>query len=60
MSSLMDKICAQAPPPGSLNALPLPPVFTNDVFDVLHRGHVNCLNHAAVFAVCCCRIDHGM
>jgi rfaE bifunctional protein nucleotidyltransferase chain/domain len=47
MSSLMDKVCAQADLPGRLDALPRPLVFTNGVFDVLHRGHVNYLHQAA-------------
>lgn len=47
MSSLMDKVCAQADLPGPLDALPRPLVFTNGVFDVLHRGHVNYLHQAA-------------
>lgn len=47
MSSLMDKVCAQADLPERLDALPRPLVFTNGVFDVLHRGHVNYLHLAA-------------
>ena len=47
MSSLMDKVCAQADLPGRLDELPRPLVFTNGVFDVLHRGHVNYLHQAA-------------
>jgi rfaE bifunctional protein nucleotidyltransferase chain/domain len=47
MNSLMDKVCAQADLPGRLDALPRPLVFTNGVFDVLHRGHVNYLHQAA-------------
>ena len=47
MSSLMDKVCAQADLPVRLDALPRPLVFTNGVFDVLHRGHVNYLHQAA-------------
>jgi len=47
MSSLMDKVCAQADISARLDALPRPLVFTNGVFDVLHRGHVNYLHHAA-------------
>lgn len=51
MSSLMDKVCAQADLPGRLDALPRPLVFTNGVFDVLHRGHVNYLHQAAALGV---------
>lgn len=47
MSSLMDKVCAQADLHGRLDTLPRPLVFTNGVFDVLHRGHVNYLHQAA-------------
>jgi rfaE bifunctional protein nucleotidyltransferase chain/domain len=47
MSSLMDKVCAQSDLLGRLGALPRPLVFTNGVFDVLHRGHVNYLHQAA-------------
>lgn len=43
----MDKVCAQADIFGRLAALPQPLVFTNGVFDVLHRGHVNYLHQAA-------------
>ena len=46
MSSLMDKVYAQANLPGRLDALPRPLVFTNGVFDVLHQGHVNYLHQA--------------
>ena len=38
-----------APPgevPARIAALPRPLVFTNGVFDVLHRGHVACLDQA--------------
>ena len=47
MGSLMDKVCAKADLPGRLDALPRPLDFTNGVFDVLHRGHVNYLHQAA-------------
>lgn len=40
------KICARADLPLHLAALPRPWVFTNGVFDVLHRGHVTYLAHA--------------
>ena len=44
--SFENKIC----PPGQLgkrvSALPRPLVFTNGVFDILHRGHVTCLAQA--------------
>lgn len=47
MISLMDKVCANANLSGRLYSLPRPLVFTNGVFDVLHRGHVNYLHLAA-------------
>jgi rfaE bifunctional protein nucleotidyltransferase chain/domain len=47
MSSLLDKVCEQADLLGRLDALPRPLVFTNGVFDVLHRGHVNYLHQSA-------------
>ena len=41
---------AKIAPPGEIlpriAALPRPLVFTNGVFDVLHRGHVTCLDQA--------------
>ncbi|MGH8797292.1 MAG: adenylyltransferase/cytidyltransferase family protein [Caldimonas sp.] len=39
----LDKLCARAELPGRLAALAAPLVFTNGVFDVLHRGHVTYL-----------------
>lgn len=39
-SSLGDKICSRADLPRRVAQLPRPLVFTNGVFDVLHRGHV--------------------
>ena len=47
MSALTDKICPRAELAARLAALPRPLVFTNGVFDVLHRGHVNYLHQAA-------------
>lgn len=47
MMDLMDKICAREELPARIAALPHPIVFTNGVFDVLHRGHVNYLHRAA-------------
>lgn len=43
---LVDKICAREDIAARIAALPKPVVFTNGVFDVLHRGHVSYL-HAA-------------
>lgn len=47
MSDLMDKVCPRAQLAERIAALPRPIVFTNGVFDVLHRGHVNYLHQAA-------------
>ena len=38
--ALLDKICPHAQLASALAQLPRPWVFTNGVFDVLHRGHV--------------------
>jgi len=40
------KIAAPGEALGRIRALPRPLVFTNGVFDVLHRGHVTCLDQA--------------
>ncbi len=40
------KIAAPATRSPASRALPRPLVFTNGVFDVLHRGHVTCLDQA--------------
>ena len=42
----LNKICARASLPLLLEHLPKPWVFTNGVFDVLHRGHVMYLAQA--------------
>ena len=47
MSGFIDKVCPQVDLLGRLAALPRPLIFTNGVFDVLHRGHVNYLHQAA-------------
>ena len=38
--ALLDKLCNRADLAAALSRLPRPWVFTNGVFDVLHRGHV--------------------
>jgi len=38
--AFLQKICPRAQLAAALQALPKPWVFTNGVFDVLHRGHV--------------------
>jgi rfaE bifunctional protein nucleotidyltransferase chain/domain len=42
----LNKICERKQLAAALNALPKPWVFTNGVFDVLHRGHVMYLAQA--------------
>ncbi|HSV68521.1 MAG TPA: adenylyltransferase/cytidyltransferase family protein [Methylibium sp.] len=44
--SAADKLCAPADLPRRLATLPRPLVFTNGVFDLLHRGHVSYLEQA--------------
>ena len=46
ISALSDKICARASVLKRVARLPRPLVFTNGVFDVLHRGHVMYLTQA--------------
>ncbi len=46
MATFIDKLCIRADLPGRLAALPRPVVFTNGVFDILHRGHVTYLAQA--------------
>lgn len=46
LSALSDKICARAGVLARVAQLPRPLVFTNGVFDVLHRGHVMYLAQA--------------
>jgi len=46
MPSFLDKLCAPADAPTRVAALAQPVVFTNGVFDILHRGHVSYLAQA--------------
>jgi rfaE bifunctional protein nucleotidyltransferase chain/domain len=46
LPAFLDKLCARADLPGRLKALPRPLVFTNGVFDVMHRGHAIYLGQA--------------
>jgi len=46
LGSLADKICTPSQLRDRVAALPRPLVFTNGVFDVLHRGHVMYLAQA--------------
>src|SRR5258706_6363344 len=43
----ISKICGVADFQSRVAALPRPLVFTNGVFDILHRGHVSYLDQAA-------------
>ncbi len=45
-AALIDKVCARDEAAARVAALPKPVEFTNGVFDVLHRGHVNYLHEA--------------
>ena len=44
--SFLDKLCLPAELPARLGRLEGPVVFTNGVFDILHRGHVSYLAQA--------------
>jgi rfaE bifunctional protein nucleotidyltransferase chain/domain len=44
--AFLDKLCAADALARRLQALPQPVVFTNGVFDILHRGHVSYLAQA--------------
>jgi D-glycero-beta-D-manno-heptose 1-phosphate adenylyltransferase len=46
MASFVDKLCTRADLARRLAMLPAPIVFTNGVFDILHRGHVTYLEQA--------------
>ena len=45
-ASFLDKLCTRADLPVRIAALAQPVVFTNGVFDILHRGHVSYLAQA--------------
>jgi D-glycero-beta-D-manno-heptose 1-phosphate adenylyltransferase len=42
----LGKICSRSDAPGRVAALPRPLVFTNGVFDLMHRGHATYLAQA--------------
>jgi rfaE bifunctional protein nucleotidyltransferase chain/domain len=52
MRPLLSKLCAPAELDAALRALPRPVVFTNGVFDILHRGHVTYLAQARALGGC--------
>jgi rfaE bifunctional protein nucleotidyltransferase chain/domain len=45
-ASFVDKLCPRSELSARIAALPAPIVFTNGVFDILHRGHVMYLEQA--------------
>ncbi len=45
-SAILEKLCSAELASARATRLPKPLVFTNGVFDVLHRGHVTYLAHA--------------
>lgn len=47
--SFEKKVCSEADLASKLSLLPKPIVFTNGVFDILHRGHVSYLDQARSF-----------
>ena len=47
MASFLDKLCRRGELDERIAALAQPVVFTNGVFDILHRGHVTYLEQAA-------------
>ncbi len=44
--TFIDKLCTRSELQARIAALPKPVVFTNGVFDILHRGHVSYLAQA--------------
>jgi rfaE bifunctional protein nucleotidyltransferase chain/domain len=46
MASFLDKLCPRQQLAQRVRSLPQPMVFTNGVFDILHRGHVSYLAEA--------------
>ena len=46
VASFLDKLCPADAIEARVGALPRPVVFTNGVFDILHRGHVTYLAQA--------------
>lgn len=45
-ATFLDKLCTRADLASRVATLPKPVVFTNGVFDILHRGHVSYLAQA--------------
>ncbi|MBC7993034.1 MAG: D-glycero-beta-D-manno-heptose 1-phosphate adenylyltransferase [Rhizobacter sp.] len=51
-TTFLDKLCSRAELPSRMAKLPRPMVFTNGVFDILHRGHVSYLAAARALGDC--------
>ena len=52
MPAFLDKLCPRADLALRLAELARPLVFTNGVFDILHRGHVDYLEEARALGSC--------
>ena len=52
MPTFLDKLCPRADLAHRVAAMPHPIVFTNGVFDILHRGHVSYLAQARDLGAC--------
>jgi rfaE bifunctional protein nucleotidyltransferase chain/domain len=52
MATFLDKLCPRADLVQRIADLPRPIVFTNGVFDILHRGHVSYLAQARELGGC--------
>lgn len=50
--AFLDKLCPPADLSERVAALPAPVIFTNGVFDLLHRGHVTYLAQARSLGAC--------
>lgn len=50
--AFLDKLCPRAALAARVAVLPQPVVFTNGVFDILHRGHVSYLAQARALGAC--------
>jgi D-glycero-beta-D-manno-heptose 1-phosphate adenylyltransferase len=50
--TFLDKLCPREQLAARIGALPRPMVFTNGVFDILHRGHVSYLAAARAQGAC--------
>ena len=53
-ASFLDKLCPREDLTARVAALARPIVFTNGVFDILHRGHVSYLAEARALGAASC------